>query len=138
MDLGKTEGQRVGRALLLAFLTFVAAAGVMAIPACAPGTNIATTPPAALAGASVLDEKAVLGAELAYKAMRTAGTIAIDAGVLKGDRAARVAVIDNRAYAAVLLARRAYSAGNANDYGRAVGEALSLIGEAQALLAGPG
>lgn len=119
---------------LMAFIVF-AGVCLAVLPGCLPRGGGMAESPAAMAGATVIDEKALAGAELAYKAMRTAGVIAVDAGALKGDDAARIADLDNRAYAALIAARTAYQAGNARDYASAIGDALRLIGDAQAILA---
>ena len=125
----------VSRTAGLALLA-MAVAGLVLIttPGCVPQGGGAVQAPGTVAAATALDEKALAGVELAYKAMRTAGSIAVDAGVLGGEDATKVAAIDGKAYAALLLARQAYKAGNAGDYGSAVGQALELIGQAQALI----
>lgn len=130
--------QGFSRFMGLAMLAIAVAALAYLAAACSPqgagGIGGIAPTPAAVTSATAIDEKALAGVELAYKAMRTAGEIAVDAGVLAGDNAARVAAIDEKAYAALLLARQAYKAGNAADYGAAVGQALELIGQAQALI----
>jgi hypothetical protein len=93
--------------------------------------------PATIADRTVLDEKAVLGAELAYQAFRTAAELAVDAGVLKGPRAAQVADLDNRAYQALGLARVAYRTGNAPTYSSALDNARAVIAQGLALVKGP-
>ena len=85
------------------------------------------TPPAVYADKTILDEKAGIGVELAYKAWRTAVEIAVDTGFLKGAKAAHVAELDKRAYAATLAVQAAYRAGNADRYATAVGEAKASI-----------
>lgn len=85
------------------------------------------TAPADVANATVLDEKAGIAVEVAYKAWRTAVELAVDGGVLKGDKAARVAEIDRRAYTATLATQAAYRAGNAAGYATAAREATDAI-----------
>ena len=132
-DMKKVTGvAAVVAALFMAMM--VASVGML--QGCSPA-QIAEGP-ANTANATVLDEKAVLGAELAYKAMRTAGTLAVDHGLLVGADAAKVAAIDSKAYAALKLARQAYEAGNAADYATATAQALQLIGEAQLVISGGG
>ena len=92
--------------------------------------------PGQVARRTVLDEQAALGVELAYKAFRTALEVAVDAGVLRGERAAQVAALDNRAYAAVQAVRAAYRAGNAASYTQAVSDARAAINAALAAVKG--
>jgi hypothetical protein len=99
-------------------------------------TGLAALPtsPQAVANETVLDEQAILAVELAYKAARLACETGVDAGAIRGANAARFAEIDNRAYAAVQTARRAYRAGNATGYGAALAEARAAINEMLNLL----
>lgn len=92
--------------------------------------------PAEVANATALDEKAALGAELAYQAFRTSIELAVDAGLLKGERAARVAELDVRAYHALTVARAAYEVGNAETYASALETTRSTIREALELIKG--
>jgi hypothetical protein len=91
--------------------------------------------PVAAADETVLDEQAALAVELAYKAARLAVETGVDAGVVRGAQATRLAELDNQAYAAVLAARRAYRAGNATSYGAALAEARAAIADMLALFA---
>ena len=90
-----------------------------ALSACTPP---ATIPPApgAIADKTVLDEQGALAAELAYKAARIALETGVDAGVIRGATAARIAALDAKAYAALRVVRRAYEAGNATSYAAAL------------------
>jgi hypothetical protein len=89
--------------------------------------------PAVVAEQTVLDEQGALAVELAYKAVRLAVETGVDAELIKGQRAAQIAELDNKAYAAVLVARRAYRAGNATSYGAALAEAREAITQLIAL-----
>jgi hypothetical protein len=120
------------RRFCFAFLT----AATLAACAGVPGLSTIPAAPAAVAETTVLDEKAAIGAELAYQAFRTAAELAVDAGVLKGERAAAVARADNRAFAALGVARAAYDAGNASSYGSALAEARAAISGALAIIKG--
>ncbi len=96
----------------------------------------ALTPPAspsAVADKTVLDEQAALAVELAYKASRTAVEVAVDAGAIKGERATQFAALDNKAYAAVGIVRRAYAAGNATDYATGLSRARLAVADLLAL-----
>lgn len=101
----------------------------LALCSCGAVASLAGIPPApvAVADSTVIDEQGALAVELAYKAARLAVETGVDAGIIKGDRAAKIAELDNKAYAAVLVARRAYNAGNATSYGAALAEARAAI-----------
>lgn len=90
----------------------------LALAACATPGPFPGLPgaPADVANQIKLDEQGALGAELAYKAARIAVELAVDSGVLKGERADRFATLDRRAFAAVKAVRVAYAAGNASNY----------------------
>ena len=109
-------------------LTFpLAAALALSLTGCAGLGAMMTGGPATAANQTVLDEHGAIGVELAYKAARTALEIAVDSGLLKGDRAAKAAALDNQAFAAVTGVRAAYRAGNASNYGAAMGEARAAV-----------
>ena len=103
-----------------------------------PLASCATLPasPASVAESTVLDEQAAIGVELAYKAMRVALETATDAGLLRGERAAQAAALDNRAYAAVQATRAAYRAGNASGYLAVASEARAAIAAALSAIKG--
>lgn len=103
----------------------IAAALALSLPGCAG--LAALTSPATVANQTVLDEQGAIGVELAYKASRTAMEVAVDAGLLKGERAAKAAALDNQAFAAVTTVRAAYRAGNAGNYGVALAEARAAV-----------
>lgn len=92
--------------------------------------------PSELADKTVLDEKGLLGVELAYSAARTLAEIGVDAGIIKGATATRVASLDNQAYGKLELARTAYSLGNATTYAIALEDARTLIGSLLATVKG--
>lgn len=98
-------------------------AGIAASTADAVGV----APPAALADQTTLDEQGMLAAELAYKAARIAVETGVDAGLIKGETASRIAALDSTAYAALGAARSAYRAGNAASYKNALREAQAAI-----------
>lgn len=105
-----------------------AACAALALSGCGlTGLGSVPAAPVEAADQTVLDEQAALSIELAYKAARLAIETAVDAGAIRGEQATRFAELDNRAYAAVLAARRAYRAGNAVSYGAAVAEARAAI-----------
>lgn len=104
---------------------------IAATAACVPASSIGLPDtPAAAATTTTLDERAAIGVELAYAAERTALELAVDSGVLKGDKAAKAASLDRRAWAAVQAVRAAYRAGNASSYSTALEEAEAAINAA--------
>ncbi len=116
---------------------FLAILAPLALSGCAGLSTLAGLPsaPVAVADETVLDEQAALSIDLAYKAARLAIETGVDAGVIRGERAARLAEVDNQAFAAVQAARRAYRAGNATSYGAALAEARAAIADMLALFA---
>lgn len=116
-------------------LAIALAALGMGLTACEPGT-VPPASPGAVAETQVIDEQAALAVELAYKGARMAVELAVDSGVLKGDAAAKVALLDKRAYAAVLATRKAYDAGNSADYLSAATTARAAINDLLAAIRG--
>jgi hypothetical protein len=112
----------------------IIAAAALALAGCE--TPQIPASPADAANQTILDERAALGAELAYKAARTAVEVAVDAGIIKGEGAARVAAYDNRAYSALQSARAAYRTANASSYAAALTEAHAAISDMIKLLGG--
>lgn len=90
-----------------------------AVPGIAPADGGLPNAPGELADATLLDEQAALSVELAYQAAGTAVRTAVDAGVLHGEAADKVAALDRQAYRAVRAVRDAYDAGNADSYAQA-------------------
>lgn len=120
--------KQIGPAAPKRKFTAAAAALCLGLTGCA-GLATLMGPPATttVANSTVLDEQAAITVELAYKAARLAAEMAVDAGVLKGERAAQVAALDNKAFAAVTSVRAAYRAGNASYYGVALQEARAAL-----------
>lgn len=83
--------------------------------------------PVEVADQTILDERAAIGAELAYRAQNTLLELAVDSGRLKGDLALRAAGFDRQAYAALQAVRSAYRAGNAASYAAALDEARAAV-----------
>lgn len=83
--------------------------------------------PRQAADQTMLDEQALTGIELAYKAARLAVETGVDAGLVKGQNAARFAELDDKAYTAVKAARAAYAAGNASGYLEALSSARAAV-----------
>jgi hypothetical protein len=109
-----------------------ALSAAFALTACdlAPPNPIPT--PASFAQRTAADEQVAVGIELGYKAFRMAAELGVDSGAIKGARAAQIAAVDKRAYAAVLTARKAYQTANAGDYITAARQANETIAAAVA------
>lgn len=108
----------------------------MSLASCGLPTLITGVPPApvAVANQTILDEKVGIAVETAYKAWRLAVELAVDTNLLKGEKAARVAEIDQKMFEATLLVQAAYKVGNANQYASAAREANDLIKQGIALM----
>lgn len=115
---------------------YLAICAPLALSGCAGLGALAGMPaaPVEAADSTVIDEQGALAVELAYKAARIAIETGVDAGLIRGERAAKAAEIDNTAFAAVQAARRAYRAGNATSYGAALAEARAAISDMIALV----
>lgn len=119
----------------------------LALAACTGG-NLASTGPAAIAGAAdgaglpapatiadqtTLDEESLLRVERLYKALRTALEMGVDTGLIRGAFAAQIGEGDRKAFALLGAARTAYDTGNAATYRDAVAKAeaaiLNLLGD---------
>ena len=99
-----------------------------ALPACTP-VNTIPPAPAAVADKTVLDEQGALAAELAYKAARIAIETGVDAGLIRGATATKIAALDAKAYAALKIVRQAYAAGNATSYASGLATARAAISD---------
>lgn len=83
--------------------------------------------PVTYANRTAADEKALYAMEAFYKATRIAVETGVDAGLIKGATAARVAEYDNKAYLALATLRGAYRTANASTYVSALSEAQAAI-----------
>lgn len=124
------------RMLIAAVLAVALSACTTNVPPLATAGAVAAdaagiAPPVSLADRTSADEKAMMAVEVAYKAARTVGEIGVDAGLIKGATATRVAQLDNRAYAALQAARSAYRLGNAESWLAALNQALQAIDAAR-------
>lgn len=121
------------------FLAFAAAPAlaIAALSACTTPTGERFPQnPGAIADGTTLDEKAAIGAELAYQGFRTAAELAVNSGKVTGQRAAMLAELDKDAFGALEAARLAYDAGNAEDYRSALSMARAAITEGLAIVRG--
>lgn len=107
---------------LLVPLTLAASGG------CSTLSSLPTSPENA-ANATVLDEQALIGAELAYKSARIALEIYVDSGHCTGACATRFRTLNTEAHDALLAARAAYAAANSPNYLAAIGRVQSLVNQ---------
>lgn len=103
--------------LLLAPLALaVAGCGASLQTGAAIADGVGASPPVTVADRTVLDEKAAIAAETAYRLSARAAALAIKAGIVSGPSVARIGELDRQAYAALTALRAAYRAGNATGY----------------------
>ena len=99
--------------------------------------QLSLPPPTSVAASQTnLDERALLGVELSYKAARTLIGEAANAGFVDAQLARKLAKLDNQLFSALKRARSAYALANAASYRVALAEAAPLITEIWALVAG--
>jgi hypothetical protein len=99
--------------------------------------SVASGGPVVVADRVKIDEQVGLTVTLAYTAAARAAAFAISTGLIK-DRAqiARIGVLNNRAYQAVLAVRTAYTASNATGYLSALTMARQSVADLLAALKG--
>jgi hypothetical protein len=120
-------------------------AGLVAIalilPACSTVSSLIPSGiPAAGGGylsVTLKDEKALYAAEAAFAGVSYGLNAAVDAGILKGARAAQAKTYYDNAYSALKIARQAHIAGNATQLQAQVAAVLDLVGDLQAMLPKP-
>lgn len=83
---------------------------------------------------SLVDEKGLYAAELAYFGAATAVETAVDAGVLTGNRAGQAAIYLQSAYDGLVVAREAQALGNVLMVQRGSAQTLALVADIQRLL----
>lgn len=86
---------------------------------------------------TIKDEKALYTAEAAFAGVSYGLQAAVNSGYLKGEAAGQAKVYYDRAYQALLLARKAHAAGNADSLGVQVASVLDLVSDLQAMLPKP-
>ena len=117
-------------AVTAAFLLF----GCTALTTVATGLGTATT----VASQSSIDERALLGAEVSYKAARTLMEAAVDAGQVKPKLAGQFYQVNGKLNAALVRGRIAYDTLNGAGVTSAVAQAAPLITEMWKLVAEQG
>lgn len=98
---------------------------------------VGAPPPVTIADKTVLDEQAGLAITSGYRAAVTAARLANRVRPFSPALKAKVADLDNRAFAAVAGVRTAYETGNADSYREAAARARSLIDQIVALVGDP-
>lgn len=83
---------------------------------------------------TLTDEKVLYAAEAAFKGVSLGLNSAVDAGLLKGTKAATAKSYYDRAYAALLIARKAQASGNNNTMVAQAAVVLGLVADVQRLL----
>ena len=114
--------------------TFTALAALSLI-SCAP-LGLSGLGPAPIADRTVTDERVALGVETLYQGWRATVETGVDLGLIRGATAGRVQQLDRDIYAAVLVARQAYDAGNSATYAEAAARVARLIAEGSRLIQG--
>lgn len=106
----------------------------LALSACAgiPAGIVPT--PSTVTEQTKLDEQAAITVNLAYKAWLITVETGINAGLIKGTLATRVAVVDNQLYTALKAVDSAYAAGNASNYLIAITEFNRALSNANLVL----
>ena len=114
-------------------LVSVAFAAVMGMSGCASnGYTQGGYPESPFTTSStMIDERALYVAEAAYEGARQIINVSVDTGVLTGERAAQVRVLNQQAYAALQLAREAQRTANARTYAEQTARVLGLISQIQ-------
>lgn len=96
------------------------------------------TSPAVVANTTTLDEQGAIAVGLGYKIFRIAVETGINAGIIKGSLATKVAALDNQLFTAVTAVDAAYQAGNAASLATALAKANRLLASGNTLLARTG
>lgn len=106
----------------------------LAVPlfALAPAACTSTGGPPLIS--QTLDEKALYVVELAYAGGLASVEAAVDAGALTGDTAAEAGAILDDVNSAVVLARRAYAAGETLQSIQAINRAYAALAELRAIV----
>lgn len=114
----------------------LACCAALALTACGPtGTIPDIGAPIASTQATTMDEKALIALELAYNTAGTAYLTARDRGLLPAATLTQSRTALLRSYDALLLARRAYSIGDASSFSAQAALVISAAGEAKRLVA---
>lgn len=103
----------------------------LSVGACSPG--VPGSAPSSPGNAVTIDERSAIAIETAYTAASLAGQRAVQAGLLDRDT---FKAADDRAWAAVLVERDVYAAGNAPGLAQAAANAGAAVADLQALIAG--
>ncbi len=108
----------------------------LALAACSPQLPPNIGSPVAYANRTVVDEQAAVALETGYKLWRAVVEYGVDSGMIKGERAKRVAAVDRTIYGSLLVARQAYQTGNAADFVAAIRSANAALAQGHAIVKG--
>jgi hypothetical protein len=114
---------------------FVVALACTSLSACSTLAAIPASP-SVVANATVLDEQAATGAEIAYKAFRVAVKAYVTGYGVSPETAGKLRTINNQAYGLLGSVRRAYNAGNATSYNSALSDLYGSIAQGYAIIKG--
>ena len=89
--------------------------------------TLAVPAPATVSSQTTLDERALMGAELSYKAARTLAEAAVDGGLVDAAKAAKIRDVDSALYDALAKARTAYRSSNAASYDQAIADIAPML-----------
>lgn len=123
---------RVGMALALLSALLLVAACTTGFGAGLPAR------PVMAANQTVIDEQAMITVEQSYLTIGGVIEAATDAGLLKGQAAARVNRLDGLAMDAVIAMRMAYDTGNAASFTEALTRARATIEQIRTVIGGTG
>ena len=119
-----SQGQ-ARRATLSAFLACIL---ILPLMGCAGIQRAVPSSSAQVADQVTIDEQAALTLTLAYTAAARSAALAIETGIVRDPvTVRRIGELDQRAFAAVKTAERAYRAGNADSYAIALSEAREAV-----------
>lgn len=107
--------------------------GLLAISGCAPGVVTQGDYPSSpfSTSSTTIDERVLYVAEAGYQGVTQLIAAAVQADLLKGEKAAQVRVWNRQAYDALLAAREAQRTADARTYAEQTARVLGLIAQIQ-------
>lgn len=114
-------------------LALVLVATPLSLTACA-SLPVAVGGPSSAANLTKADEQLAIGANLAYKTFRLAVETGVQSGLIKGERAGKLASLDNQLFELITAIDAAYRAANAASLADAVGRFNTVLAQANALI----
>lgn len=114
-------------------LLSLAAVASLSLAACGPQTA-GPAAPSEVANSTKLDEQLMLGAESLYTGANQLAGLALDVASLDAAQRSRLKKADNDAFAALLVARSAYKAGNSSGYFQAIARLTEAVQQINAIV----